>query len=173
VAAFFQPCSVSLKYKKPCLQTVTAVDFAYSSRSVKHARCWLCFLNPVRLQQGIGYAFIQIRSLAAKNHTKIISADKTRYTSSQITETELVSETSAFCLLLKRLTSWKNFNADYHIKLNSMAWSASKLYPPSDRRLLAKLVPTFCGYRLPRGQRDGSLRPYSRFSKLGNPQILH
>jgi hypothetical protein len=34
-----------------------------------------------------------------------------------------------------------------------------------DRRLSAKLVPTFCGYRVPHGQRDGSLSPYSRLSR--------
>jgi hypothetical protein len=41
--------------------------------------------------------------------------------------------------------------------------SVNDVYPPSDSRLSAKLVLTFCGYRMPRGQRDGSLRPYSRF----------
>jgi hypothetical protein len=52
---------------------------------------------------------------------------------------------------------------------NKTPWpeSASELYPPSDRRLSAKLVPTFRWYRVPRGQRDGSLRPYSRFSWPG------
>jgi hypothetical protein len=43
--------------------------------------------------------------------------------------------------------------------------SASELYRPSDHRLSAKLVITFSGYRVPRGQRDGSLRPYSRFCR--------
>jgi hypothetical protein len=43
--------------------------------------------------------------------------------------------------------------------------SASALYRPSDRRSSAKLVPTFCGYRVTRGQRDGSLRPHSRLSR--------
>jgi hypothetical protein len=43
--------------------------------------------------------------------------------------------------------------------------SASELYRPSDRRLLAKWLPTFCGLRVPRGQRDGFLRPYSGFSR--------
>jgi hypothetical protein len=42
--------------------------------------------------------------------------------------------------------------------------SASELHRPSDHRLSAKLLPIFCGYRVPHGQRDGSLRPYSRFS---------
>jgi hypothetical protein len=36
--------------------------------------------------------------------------------------------------------------------------SPSELYGPSDRHLSAKLVPTFCGYKVPRGQRDRSLR---------------
>jgi hypothetical protein len=44
--------------------------------------------------------------------------------------------------------------------------STSELYWPSDRRLLAKLVPTFVDRRVPRGQHDGSLRPYSRISRL-------
>jgi hypothetical protein len=43
---------------------------------------------------------------------------------------------------------------------------ASELYRASDRRLSAKLVPTFADRGFPRGQRDGSLRPYSRFSRL-------
>jgi hypothetical protein len=34
----------------------------------------------------------------------------------------------------------------------------SELYRPNDRRLSAKLVPTFAGGRMPRGQRDWSLR---------------
>jgi hypothetical protein len=37
--------------------------------------------------------------------------------------------------------------------------SSSELYRPSDRRLSAKLVPTFADRGVPRGQRDGSLRP--------------
>jgi hypothetical protein len=43
--------------------------------------------------------------------------------------------------------------------------SGSELYRPSDRRLSAKLVPTFMGREVLRGQRDGSLRPYSRISR--------
>jgi hypothetical protein len=35
----------------------------------------------------------------------------------------------------------------------------------------AKLMPTFCGYRVLRDQRNGSPRPYSRFSRH-NPKIL-
>jgi hypothetical protein len=43
--------------------------------------------------------------------------------------------------------------------------STSELYRPSDRRLSAKRLPTFANIGVPRGQRDGSLRPYSRFSR--------
>jgi hypothetical protein len=49
--------------------------------------------------------------------------------------------------------------------------SASELYRPGDRRLPAKLVPTLCGYRVPRGQRDESIRPYSRLSRV-EPLLL-
>jgi hypothetical protein len=51
--------------------------------------------------------------------------------------------------------------------------SASEIYPPSDRRLSANLVPTFCRYRVPRDQCDRSLWPYSRISRpvLGHMSI--
>jgi hypothetical protein len=39
--------------------------------------------------------------------------------------------------------------------------SASEVYRPSDRRLSANI----CGQRMSRGQRGGSLRLYSRFSR--------
>jgi hypothetical protein len=41
--------------------------------------------------------------------------------------------------------------------------SANELYRPGDHRFSAKLVPTFADRGVSRGQRDGSLRPYSRF----------
>jgi hypothetical protein len=41
----------------------------------------------------------------------------------------------------------------------------SELHLPSDLRFSAKWLPTFCGYRVPRGQHHGSLPPYSRFSR--------
>jgi hypothetical protein len=41
--------------------------------------------------------------------------------------------------------------------------SASELYRPSDRRLPANCQLSWI--KVPRGQRDGSLRPYSRFSR--------
>jgi hypothetical protein len=51
-----------------------------------------------------------------------------------------------------------------YIKKKDTPWpeSASELCRPSDRRLSAKLVPTFADRGVPRGQHDGSLQPYSR-----------
>jgi hypothetical protein len=52
----------------------------------------------------------------------------------------------------------------FRLKLNKQtSWpeSASEVYRPSDRRLAAKLAPTFTVRGVPRGQRDGSLRPYT------------
>jgi hypothetical protein len=53
--------------------------------------------------------------------------------------------------------------ASMHIKSPWPA-SASKLYRPSDRRL-SKLVPTFADRGCRVVKRNGSLRPYSRFSR--------
>jgi hypothetical protein len=44
--------------------------------------------------------------------------------------------------------------------------SASELYRPNDRRLSAKLVPTFVDRGVPHGQHDGSLQPHSWLSRL-------
>jgi hypothetical protein len=41
-------------------------------------------------------------------------------------------------------------------KKNSVAWSASELYRPSDRRLSAKLVPILADRGVSRSQRGGS-----------------
>jgi hypothetical protein len=41
-------------------------------------------------------------------------------------------------------------------KINSLAWVCE---------LIGEVSANVWGYRLPRGQRDGSLRPYSRFSR--------
>jgi hypothetical protein len=43
--------------------------------------------------------------------------------------------------------------------------SASRVYWPSDRRLLTKLVPTFADRGVSRSQRNGSSRLYFRFSR--------
>jgi hypothetical protein len=58
----------------------------------------------------------------------------------------------------------------YYISKNTpLPESARKLYRPSSLSLSAKLVLTFPDRGVPRDQRDGSLRPYSRLSR---PQPL-
>jgi hypothetical protein len=50
--------------------------------------------------------------------------------------------------------------------------SASELYRPGDRPLSAMLVPTLADNRVPRDQRNGSLRPNSRISRPEPLQFL-
>jgi hypothetical protein len=49
-------------------------------------------------------------------------------------------------------------------KLNSMVWVRERTIPTERPPLVGEVIANFCGYRVPCGQRDGSLRPYSRFS---------
>jgi hypothetical protein len=51
-----------------------------------------------------------------------------------------------------------------------MPWllSANEQFRPFDRRLSAKIVTTFADREVSLGQRDESLGPKSRFSRLGN-----
>jgi hypothetical protein len=65
---------------------------------------------------------------------------------------------SVFCILIIATTLFTTN------KQTPWPESASELCRPSDRPFSAKLVPTFAD-RVPRGQRDGSLRPYSRFPR--------
>jgi hypothetical protein len=51
------------------------------------------------------------------------------------------------------------------IKLNSMAWVRERTIPTERPPLVGEAIANFCGRRVPRGQRDGSLWQYSRFSR--------
>jgi hypothetical protein len=51
------------------------------------------------------------------------------------------------------------------IKLNSMVWVLERTIPTDRPPLVGEVIANFCGYRLPRGQRDASLRPYSPVSR--------
>jgi hypothetical protein len=53
----------------------------------------------------------------------------------------------------------------FELDLTPWPEAASELYRPSDSRLSVKLVATFADRGVPRGQRDGSLLPYSRLSR--------
>jgi hypothetical protein len=50
-------------------------------------------------------------------------------------------------------------------KTNSMVWVRERTIPTERPPLVGEVIANFCGWRVPRGQRDGSLRPYSRFSR--------
>jgi hypothetical protein len=46
-----------------------------------------------------------------------------------------------------------------------MVWVRERTIPTERPPLVGEAIANFCGERVPRGQRDGSLRPYSRFSR--------
>jgi hypothetical protein len=46
-----------------------------------------------------------------------------------------------------------------------MVWVRERTIPTERPPLVGEVIANFFGWRVPRGQRDGSLRPYSRFSK--------
>jgi hypothetical protein len=50
-------------------------------------------------------------------------------------------------------------------KLHSMVWVRERTIPTERSQMVGEVIANFCGYRVPRGQRDGSLRQYSRFSR--------
>jgi hypothetical protein len=54
--------------------------------------------------------------------------------------------------------------SDYK-KKNSMVWVRERTIPTERPPLVGEVIANFCGSRVPRGQRDGSLWPYSRFSR--------
>jgi hypothetical protein len=48
---------------------------------------------------------------------------------------------------------------------NSVAWVRERIIPTERPPLVGEVSANFCGWVVPRGQRDGSLRSYSRFSR--------
>jgi hypothetical protein len=50
-------------------------------------------------------------------------------------------------------------------KLNSMFWVRERTIPTERPPLVGEVIANFCGKRVPRGRRDGYLRPYSRISR--------
>jgi hypothetical protein len=54
---------------------------------------------------------------------------------------------------------------EYTFKKNSMVWVRERTIPTERPPLVGKVIANFYGWRVPRGQRDGYLRPYSRFSR--------
>jgi hypothetical protein len=55
--------------------------------------------------------------------------------------------------------------APYYEKLNSVASVRERTIPAERSPLIGEVSANFCTQRVSRGQRDGSFRPYSRFSR--------
>jgi hypothetical protein len=70
-----------------------------------------------------------------------------------------------------RTTSFESFdNVHIHmssesIKKISMVWVRERTIPTERPPPVGEVIANFCGQRVQRGQRDGSLTPYSRFSR--------
>jgi hypothetical protein len=50
-------------------------------------------------------------------------------------------------------------------RTDSMVWVRERTIPTERPPLVGEVIANFCGQRVPRDQRDGSLRPYSRVSR--------
>jgi hypothetical protein len=64
--------------------------------------------------------------------------------------------------------SWRLINMIYRFvmtKKNFMVWVRERPIATERPPLVGEVTANFCGKRVPRGQRDGSLRPYSRFTR--------
>jgi hypothetical protein len=70
----------------------------------------------------------------------------------------IVSNNSPLCASFQKKQLFHRPNKEVKLQAKQTPWpeSASKLYRPSDRRLLVKLVPTFVDRRMSRSQRRGS-----------------
>jgi hypothetical protein len=54
---------------------------------------------------------------------------------------------------------------DFQELKNSMVWVRERTISTERPPLVGKVIANLSGYRVPRGQRDGSLRPYPRISR--------
>jgi hypothetical protein len=58
-----------------------------------------------------------------------------------------------------------SFRNNLFYKKNSVVWVRERTIPTERPQLFDEVIANFCGWRVSRGQRDGSLRPYFRFSR--------
>jgi hypothetical protein len=72
----------------------------------------------------------------------------------------------AVCARLQPVNCSFQFCIWYLLKqTNSMVWARERTIPTERPPLVGEVIANFWGWKVPRGQRDGSLRPYSRFSR--------
>jgi hypothetical protein len=77
-------------------------------------------------------------------------------------------ETQAKLEITNRITRFMHlvFSPDLQItRLNPMVWVRERTIPTERPQLVSEVIENFCGEKMPRGLRDGFLRPYSRFSR--------
>jgi hypothetical protein len=60
---------------------------------------------------------------------------------------------------------WHHSVANTSAENNSMVWVRERTIPTERPSLVREVIANFWGQRVPHGQRDGSLRPYSRFPR--------
>jgi hypothetical protein len=70
-------------------------------------------------------------------------------------------------------TKYLEHNLSAIRKLNSMVWVRGRTIPTERPPLVGEVIVNFCGYTVPRGQRDGSLRLYSLFSRQEPLRFYH
>jgi hypothetical protein len=71
-----------------------------------------------------------------------------------------------FCIVHKFDPKWVITQTHIKItKLNSMVWVRERTIPTERPPFVGEVIANFWGKRVPHGQRDGSLGPYSRFSR--------
>jgi hypothetical protein len=63
------------------------------------------------------------------------------------------------------VTSIWDQNATTNKQTNSMVWVRERTILTERQPLVGEVIANFCVYMVPRDQRDGSIRPYSRFSR--------
>jgi hypothetical protein len=73
--------------------------------------------------------------------------------------------TAIICILETDSYHQKSGRTKPKTKKNSMVWVSEWTIPTERPPLVGEVIANFCGQRVPRGQRDGSLLPYSRFSR--------
>jgi hypothetical protein len=90
-----------------------------------------------------------------------------------MTSEEWLGPQNSKAMLYRYITLKRTLQEIYriHIKkkkktqLNSIVWVREWTIPTERPPLVGEVTANFCGKRVPRGQRYGTLRPYSRFSR--------
>jgi hypothetical protein len=83
------------------------------------------------------------------------------------TTTEIFVSSRVRSWIEEEQSSWKWCRSVMVQKKNSVTLARKRTIPTERPPLVREVSANFCGQRLSRGQRNGSLRPYSLFSRSG------